>query len=429
MNPETAISVHGLTKIYKLYNRAIDRLKEVLNPAKKIYHKTLCALDDVSFDIKRGETVGIVGRNGAGKSTLLQILSGVLAKTGGDVRVDGKIAPLLELGAGFNPYYTGRENVFLNAAIMGLSTQEIEARYRDITDFADIGEFMERPVRIYSSGMYLRLAFAVAANVDADILIIDEALAVGDAAFQRKCYKHMENMCAMGKTVLLATHNLHTLTRLCSSAILFERGRKLLHSTPKEVANTYQRLLFDENQNASPETSNPPMTENEVCAPGDIQPKLNQPGDLAESSYGNNQATIVERHLLDENGAPTTIVRPQKKYIFKYTVVFHDDIDNIDFGMVIKTVDGVRISGSTAHMCGIQRSGQIKRGETRVLSFSFIAHLTPGNYYFQCGVTKEDGTVLHRRLDTLRFHVEALGSNNCLGLANLDINCAIADKQ
>ena len=238
---EFAIQVKHLDKMYKLYNKPSDRLKEALGfkvPVREHY-----ALRDVSFEVKRGETVGIIGTNGSGKSTILKIITGVLNPTGGEVVVDGRISALLELGAGFNMEYTGIENVYLKGTMMGFSREEIDARLQDILDFADIGDFVHQPVKAYSSGMFVRLAFAVAINIDPEILIVDEALSVGDVFFQAKCYRKFEEFKKMGRTILFVSHDLSSISKYCDRVYLLNQGNILGEGSPKAMIDTYKRVL------------------------------------------------------------------------------------------------------------------------------------------------------------------------------------------
>ena len=249
---EFAIRVINLSKCYQIYAAPRDRLKQFVFPrlqslsghAPRRYFREFWALKDVSLEIKKGETVGIIGRNGSGKSTLLQIICGTLSPTNGNVETNGRIAALLELGSGFNPEFTGRENVYMNAAVLGLSKEEIDARFDDIAAFAEIGEFIEQPVKIYSSGMVVRLAFAVAINVDPEILVIDEALSVGDELFQRKCFSRIESIKNSGATILFVSHSGSAIIELCDSAVLIDLGEKLALGNPKEIVGNYQKLIF-----------------------------------------------------------------------------------------------------------------------------------------------------------------------------------------
>ena len=225
MSSDSAITVRGLGKDYRIYQRPIDRIREMYSVRGRDYHSVFTALDNVSFDVAPGQTVGIIGPNGSGKSTLLEMVCGTLTPTRGTVTVSGRLAALLELGAGFNPAFSGRENVYLNAALLGISREEVEERFEDIVEFAGIGEFVEHPVSTYSSGMYVRLAFATAVNTDPDVLIVDEALAVGDIRFQRKCFRRFQEMQKAGKTILFVTHSVDLVQAHCSHAIYLKSGR------------------------------------------------------------------------------------------------------------------------------------------------------------------------------------------------------------
>ena len=242
---DIAIKVDNISKLYKLYDKPSDRFKEALGLSRKKRYKEHYALDNVSFDVQRGETVGIIGTNGSGKSTILKIITGVLNPTKGNIQINGRISALLELGAGFNMEYTGLENVYLNGTMIGFSREEIDRKLQDILAFADIGEFVNQPVKTYSSGMFVRLAFAVAINIDPEILIVDEALSVGDVFFQAKCYKKFEEFKEQGKTVLFVSHDLGSISKYCERVVLLNRGVKILEGEPKEVIDTYKKILAD----------------------------------------------------------------------------------------------------------------------------------------------------------------------------------------
>ena len=244
MNDSVVIDVNNVSKSYRLYERPIDRLKETIDLRNKIYHKAFFALKDVSFTVNRGETIGILGRNGAGKSTLLKIITGVLTPSSGSVKVNGKIASLLELGAGFNPEFTGLENIYLNGTVMGYTKEEIDKRLPAILEFADIGDFVYQPVKTYSSGMYVRLAFSVAINVEPDILIVDEALAVGDARFQLKCFKRLEDLKASNTTIIFVSHAIEQIRTFCSRGLVLDNGRVIFAGDPKEAAVKYYDIIF-----------------------------------------------------------------------------------------------------------------------------------------------------------------------------------------
>lgn len=248
MNKDIAIKVENLSKVYKLYNAPIDRMKEALHPRKKSYHKEFYALDDVSFEIKKGQTVGIIGKNGSGKSTLLKIITGVLTPTVGKVTVNGRISALLELGAGFNPEYTGMENIYFQGNLMGFEREQMENKVQEILDFADISDFIHQPVKNYSSGMFARLAFAVAINVEPEILIVDETLAVGDMLFQQKCLHRMKKMMQSGATILFVSHALPQVRSLCEQAVYLKQGKMVASGGSPEVCDLYMNDLTSDNK-------------------------------------------------------------------------------------------------------------------------------------------------------------------------------------
>ena len=302
-----AIKLEHITKIYKLYGRNRDRLKDSLGLTKKKCYTEHYALRDVSMEIHQGETVGIIGVNGSGKSTILKIITGVLSATSGTMEINGRISALLELGAGFNMEYTGLENVYLNGTMLGFSEEEINERLQDILDFADIGEFIHQPVKTYSSGMFVRLAFAVAINIDPEILIVDEALSVGDVFFQAKCYHKFEEFKKLGKTILFVSHDLTSIAKYCDRVILLNKGVKLAEGTPKDMVNMYKKLLVHQLDEETLE---------DVCEKSDIvehtadgkawkdhfetNPKL--------LDYGEKQAEIVDFAIIDQYGQYSSII-------------------------------------------------------------------------------------------------------------------------
>lgn len=298
MNNNTAIKVQGLTKIYHLYDNPQDRLKEALNPFKKSYHHDYYAMDNVSLEIKKGETVGIIGKNGAGKSTLLKMITGVLTPTSGSIETKGKISSLLELGAGFNPEMTGLENIYLNGTLMGFTREEMEPKIDAILNFADIGEFIHQPVKMYSSGMFARLAFSVSINVEPDILIVDEALSVGDMAFQMKCFKKFQDFQEEGKTILFVTHALDTVIRYCTRGIVIDAGNKVFEGTSKASVDAFKKVLsgdfYDTDDELEKET--PSLMESSTL----LKESFEQHQEL--DMYGNGNATIIDYGILDEKG-------------------------------------------------------------------------------------------------------------------------------
>ena len=250
---DNAISVKDVTKIYKMYDKPMDRLKEALHPRHREYHRKFYALNNISFQVKKGETVGIIGTNGSGKSTILKIITGVLSPTEGTVDVEGSISALLELGAGFNSDYTGIENIYMNGTMMGFSRKEMEAKLPDILDFADIGDFVYQPVKTYSSGMFVRLAFALAINVEPEILIVDEALSVGDVFFQSKCYRRMEEIRRNGTTILMVTHDMGSIIKYCDKVVLLNRGSFVAEGAPGHMVDLYKKILANQMDSLSQE--------------------------------------------------------------------------------------------------------------------------------------------------------------------------------
>ena len=447
---KAAIRVRDVSKHYLIFARPEDRLKQSIVPRLQRlagrpptqYYRDFAALNDVSFEVKRGETVGIIGRNGSGKSTLLQIVCGTLLPTSGTVEVHGRIAALLELGAGFNPEFSGRENVYLNAAILGLSRAEIDARFDDIARFADIGQFIEQPVKTYSSGMYVRLAFATAINVDPDILVVDEALAVGDEAFQRKCFARIESIKDKGATILFVSHGAQTIVQLCDRAILIDGGEKLLDGEPKPVVNQYQRLLNLTREEAAPvreEIRGMRLTE---TATGQIEPDKTEPlappvgmrplldgwldaGLVAETtvSYEGSNATIRDVRFLTENGRPVNVLVHGKRYSYEYHVDFKSDARDVTFGMLFKTVSGLVLTGANDDLRQNRRLAVAKAGETIKVKFGFRCRLLAGNYFTNAGVIAtigDDRKFLHRLLDAIAFRVVSHDTSLDVGYFSLD---------
>ena len=350
---EVAIRVDDVSKLYKLYDKPSDRLKESLGLTRKKLYKEHYALHNVSFDVKRGETVGIIGTNGSGKSTILKIITGVLNPSGGHVEIDGRISALLELGAGFNMEYTGIENIYLNGTMIGFSREEIDAKMQDILDFADIGDFVHQPVKTYSSGMFVRLAFAVAINIDPEILIVDEALSVGDVFFQAKCYKKFEDFKKMGKTILFVSHDLGSISKYCDRVVLLNRGKKLAEGTPKEMVSMYKRIMV--NQDKAEEIAAHQMDMSsleeedekeikEAACEGQWKNHYNLNPDVDE--YGNGAAEIEDFAIIDENGNYTNAIVKGTRFRLKSKVKFKQDVHDPIFTYTFKNIQGVAITGT-----------------------------------------------------------------------------------
>ena len=419
---ENAITVKDVTKIYKLYDKPIDRLKEALNPFHKEYHKKFYALNNLSFEVKKGETVGIIGTNGSGKSTILKIITGVLTPTTGEVEVNGVISALLELGAGFNMDYTGIENIYMNGTMMGFSKKEMDAKLQEILDFADIGDFVYQPVKTYSSGMFVRLAFAVAINIEPEILIVDEALSVGDVFFQAKCYHKFEEFKKLGKTIVFVSHDLSSISKYCDRVVLLNQGVKLGEGTPKEMIDAYkqvlvgqyplpdsddQNLLHDESITSAARKVG--RTENGGAEAGKAKDSAQnanvQNPDLLE--YGTRQAVIEEYDVEDGQGRRTGAIIKGQKCSVHMSVRFLQDIEAPIFAFTIKNIKGVEITGTNT-MVEKAFLQPVKKGEVKHITFTQKIDLQGGEYLLSLGVTgyeKENFVVYHRLYDVLNITV------------------------
>ncbi|MCT7606802.1 ABC transporter ATP-binding protein [Aliarcobacter butzleri] len=336
-----AIKVQNLSKVYKLYDKPIDRLKESLHPLKKRYHKEFYALNDVSFEIKKGETVGIIGKNGAGKSTLLKIITGVLTPSSGHVHVNGRIASLLELGAGFNPEYTGVENIYLQGTLMGYTHEEMESKIQAILDFADIGDFVYQPVKSYSSGMFARLAFSVAINVDPDILIVDEALSVGDMKFQQKCYRKFREFQESNKTILFVTHDTGTIINYCTHTIWINDGKKVDEGLPEDVCKRYMSAMAYEQFSAIEER---PKIDLEA-KDDDIWHNLDE-----VESFGEKKILITGISMIEENNPTNQIFKGGENIILKIKMFSTEDFEHLISGFIVNDHLGNAIFGANTYV-------------------------------------------------------------------------------
>ena len=424
---EVAIRVDDVSKLYKLYDKPSDRLKESLGLTRKKLYKEHYALHNVSFDVKRGETVGIIGTNGSGKSTILKIITGVLNPSGGHVEIDGRISALLELGAGFNMEYTGIENIYLNGTMIGFSREEIDAKMQDILDFADIGDFVHQPVKTYSSGMFVRLAFAVAINIDPEILIVDEALSVGDVFFQAKCYKKFEDFKKMGKTILFVSHDLGSISKYCDRVVLLNRGKKLAEGTPKEMVSMYKRIMV--NQDKAEEIAAHQMDMSsleeddekeikEAACEGQWKNHYNLNPDVDE--YGNGAAEIEDFAIIDENGNYTNAIVKGTRFRLKSKVKFKQDVHDPIFTYTFKNIQGVAITGTNT-MYEKKDVPLAKEGETYVATFEQDMFLQGGEYLLSMSRTGyRDGEfqVYHRLYDVC--NVTVVSDKNTVGFYDMN---------
>lgn len=405
---EFAIQVKHLDKMYKLYNKPSDRLRETLGfkvPVREHY-----ALRNVNFQVERGETVGIIGTNGSGKSTILKIITGVLNPTAGEVKVDGRISALLELGAGFNMEYTGIENVYLNGTMMGFSKEEVDARLQDILDFADIGDFVYQPVKSYSSGMFVRLAFAVAINIDPEILIVDEALSVGDVFFQAKCYRKFEEFKKMGKTILFVSHDLSSISRYCDRVILLNKGVKLEEGSPKQMVDMYKQLLVGQD----PAKAEEKKEEQKESWSQQFQVNPNM------LEYGTKLAEIVDFAVLDDKDRCTNTIEKSSSFRIRMKVVFHQDIQEPIIAYTFKDIKGTEITGTNTlfEKKSVEHS---QAGDSCTVTFEQEMFLQGGEYLLSFGCTGyKDGefTVFHRLYDACNITV--VSNKNTVGFYDMN---------
>lgn len=440
---DVAISISNLSKCYEIYEKPSDRLKQFVLPrlrrlvgkAYTQYFREFWALKDVSFEVKKGETIGIIGRNGGGKSTLLQMICGTLSPTSGSVQTNGRIAALLELGSGFNPEFTGRENVYMNASVLGLKVEEIDARFADIVAFADIGEFIEQPVKTYSSGMMVRLAFAVIAHVDADILVVDEALAVGDAFFTQKCMRFLRNFMKTG-TVLFVSHDTGAVANLCSKAVLLNRGQVAEVGEPKDVIEHYLATLYEASQDIGG------VVTEELKAPAEQSESLSEYRDMREAlinastlrndveifrfkpdetGFGTGNAKIVSVQLLAPDGAPLSWVVGGEDVMLDIRCHAYKDVSRPIIGFQFKDRLGQVIFSDNTFLAYQHRPINVEAGAEITARFEFRLPVLPsGDYSISPAIAEgtQDEHVQHHWLhDGMMMRVHA--SSVCFGLIGL----------
>jgi ABC-type polysaccharide/polyol phosphate transport system ATPase subunit len=404
-----ALRVERVSKQYRIYERPGDRLKESLTRGRLRRHQEFWALRDVDFEIEAGTTVGIVGPNGCGKSTLLQIISGTLAPTHGEVWHEGRIAALLELGAGFDPEFTGVENVYLNASLLGLSRRETDALFPEIERFAEIGQFLYQPVKSYSSGMYVRLAFAIAATVDPDILIIDEALAVGDAVFQHRCLRRINELHERGKTILFVSHDAAAVRALCSRTLLLKAGNVIADGKPSDVLNQYQKIIMEREKAFEAESANvipaqsPP---NEEWTPLDYSYR-----------HGNGSAEISAAVLCDAANEPLHVIESGEPVKLRLVAKFLRDVNEPVIGFLIRNRHGIHAYGTNTKEQQID-FGEVQRGQLIEVTFSFACWLGSDQYSVSLAVHSRDGEAYDWLDAALFFKVTSMTLTE--GVANLN---------
>ena len=413
MENNVAISVDHLTKVYKLYDRNRDRLKEALHLPGHINSREHYALNDVSIKVHTGETVGIIGTNGSGKSTILKIITGVLNPTGGEVKINGRISALLELGAGFNMEFTGIENIYLNGTMIGFSQEEIDARLQDILDFADIGDFVYQKVKTYSSGMFVRLAFAVAINIDPEILIVDEALSVGDVFFQNKCYRKFEEFKKQGKTILFVSHDLSSISKYCDRVVLLERGVKIGDGAPKEIIDMYKKVLVGQ---LDQKTDTGKSSDINKGRRWKDKMQLNPNKD----EYGSGLAEFEDFCAYDNAGEITNTIIKGEEFTVKVKVRFFDTIQDPIIALSFKNMQGTEITGTNTMFEKIT-TGTRNKGDVLIVTFTQNMSLQGGEYLISLGcVGYREGefTVYHRLYDV--FNLTVISSKNTTGFYDMD---------
>ena len=405
---ETAIKVNDVSKLYKLYDKPSDRFKEALGLTKEKKYKEHYALHNVSFDVKKGQTVGIIGTNGSGKSTILKIITGVLSATEGDVEVEGRISALLELGAGFNQEYTGMENIYLNGTMMGYTREEVDARVQMILDFADIGDFINQPVKTYSSGMFVRLAFAVAINIDPEILIVDEALSVGDVFFQAKCYHKFEEFKKNGKTILMVSHDLGSIAKYCDKVILLNKGHMVEEGEPKRIVDLYKQILVSEAEGRELDEKQPTVDdveEKNIYGTSGWKDILMQNPNVLD--YGDKEAEITDYAIIDDKKRITNNIQKNTEFKIRMKVEFHKDIDQPIFAFTIKDLQGTDVTGTNTMFEKID-FGLVKKGDIKIVEFTQNMNLQGRNYLLSFGVVgykDNDFVVYHRLYDVCNINV------------------------
>lgn len=421
---EYAIKVQDVTKVYRLYEKPIDRLKESLSLSHKSYHRDFFALNKLSFEVKKGETVGIIGTNGSGKSTILKIITGVLTPSSGEAKVTGVISALLELGAGFNMDYTGIENIYMNGTMMGFSKKEMDAKLSDILEFADIGDFVYQPVKTYSSGMFVRLAFALAINVEPEILIVDEALSVGDVFFQSKCYRRMEEIRKNGTTILMVTHDMGSIIKYCDRVVLLNKGNFVAEGKPGQMVDLYKKILANQLEDLEAELQEThdfsgETTVREAEIAGTLmRDRLTINPNRTE--YGDGRAQIYDLGLLDERGNLTNLLLKGESFTIKERIRFHADIEAPIFTYTIKDKKGADLTGTNTLYEGAEVVS-VRSGDEYEVSFTQKMTLQGGEYLLSMSCTgfeQGDHVVYHRLYDIANITV--ISNKNTVGIYDME---------
>ncbi len=429
MSAERVIEIKDVTKIYKLYDKPIDRLKESMSLRHRSYHKDFYALRGLSFFVEKGQTVGIIGTNGSGKSTILKIITGVLTPTSGEVSVKGKISALLELGAGFNMDYTGIENIYMNGTMMGYSKREMDDKLADILDFAEIGDFVHQPVKTYSSGMFVRLAFALAINVEPEILIVDEALSVGDVFFQSKCYRRMEEIRKNGTTIVMVTHDMGSIIKYCDKVILLNKGEYIAEGPAGRMVDLYKKILAGQMESLREELAARREGVSEDAPGRRAGAGGSEPGGLMREKltinanreeYGDGRAEIFDLGLLDARGNLTNLLLKGEVFTIRERIRFHADIEAPIFTYTIKDRKGTELTGTNTLFEGAQVR-PVKAGDIYDVAFTQKMTLQGGEYLLSMSCTGFEGgehVVYHRLYDVANITV--ISNKNTVGIYDME---------
>ena len=419
MEKNLAISVQDVTKIYRLYDKPIDRLLEAMSITKKTYHKKFFALDKISFEIEKGTTVGIIGTNGSGKSTILKIITGVLNPSSGNVEVEGNISALLELGAGFNMDYTGIENIYMNGTMMGFGREEMEKKLPEILEFADIGDFVHQPVKTYSSGMFVRLAFALAINVEPEILIVDEALSVGDVFFQAKCYKKMDEIRQKGTTILMVTHDMGSVIKYCDKVILLNKGSFVAEGKAGEIVDLYKKILANRFEIEEEAKDDKLPAEAKAADTGKLMKEsLSINPNVTE--YGDKRAEIYDLGLIDSKGEISNLLIKGEEFTIRERIRFFADIKQPIFTYTIKDKKGTELSGTNT-MFELTDIEEVHAGDSYDVEFRQKMNLQGGEYLISMSCTGfENGqhVVYHRLYDVANITV--ISNKNTVGIYDME---------
>ena len=414
--PTSIVEFKNISKDYSKQSNVSQHLKswrgliDYLLGKKHTKVETFEALKDISFSLLKGESLGIIGLNGAGKSTLLHILSGTLKPTTGTIKINGKVTALLELGAGFNPEFTGKENVYLNASLLGLKTHEVDQIYPSIESFANIGGFINQPVKVYSSGMTVRLAFAVMANLNPDILIIDEALAVGDARFQLKCFTFLEEFRKKGGSLIIVSHDLNSIARLCENSLLLNKGRLVKIGRTLNVINEYSKIISEGTPNKTQDINIRKTTD-----PLDNQLSLHTKNEVDSLSYG-GKLGLIKNVLI--NNSRTALIHTGNKFTISFNIISKSTVESPIFALRIRDYRGQEIYGTNSKLLNVT-TPKLDNGDKLVVSFTQVANLGPGEYFISIGFTcyrEDDLVVIHRLRECIKF--EVLHEDRFFGISN-----------